>query len=225
MMKLFLKFFISLLFIFSSDSISAQLDTNNGANKEKGKVKSITLNNTKEINKPKSIEFNGANGFEKAYGLEKEKLKKKQDKEALNKKGILSQAKVNEQKFLKAFQKINGQYIIPKIDQDLGSVRTNSESVNIICRDFQYPDGDRVTIYVNDIPVIYNITLQSSYQKFNIPLEVGINKISFVALNQGTSGPNTAGFKVFNDAGMLLSENEWNLATGAKATIVVAKDK
>lgn len=137
----------------------------------------------------------------------------------------MSLAKINEQRFLKSFKKINGQYIIPKIDQDLGSVRTNSASVNIICRDFQYPDGDRVTIYVNDIPVVYNITLTTSYQKFNIPLDVGLNKISFVALNQGSSGPNTAAFKVYNDAGMLLSSNEWNLATGAKATLLVAKDK
>ena len=132
---------------------------------------------------------------------------------------------MNEQRFLKSFKKINGQYIIPRIDQDLGSFRTDSKSVNIICRDYQYPDGDRVTILVNDIPVVYNIVLQQNYQKFNIPLEVGINKIAFKALNQGTSGPNTAAFKVYNDAGMLLSSNEWNLATGAKATIVIAKDK
>jgi len=72
---------------------------------------------------------------------------------------------------------------------------------------------------------VYNITLTTSYQKFNIPLDVGLNKISFVALNQGSSGPNTAAFKVYNDAGMLLSSNEWNLATGAKATLLVAKDK
>ena len=132
---------------------------------------------------------------------------------------------MSEERFLKAFKKINGQYIYPKIDQDLGSLRTNSKSVNIICRDFQYPDGDRVTIYVNDIPVIVNITLKQNYQKFNIPLEIGINKIVIRALNQGTSGPNTAAFKVYNDAGMLLSSNEWNLATDAKATLVVAKDK
>ena len=67
--------------------------------------------------------------------------------------------------------------------------------------------------------------MQQRYQKFNIPLEKGINKITILALNQGTSGPNTAGFKVFNDTGMLLSSNEWNLATGAKATLIIAKDK
>ena len=59
----------------------------------------------------------------------------------------------------------------------------------------------------------------------DIPLEVGINEISFVALNQGTSYPNTAGFKVYDDSGNVISSNEWNLATGAKAVILIAKDK
>ena len=216
--------FSLLILLLSSITLSAQLDSNKGG-KEKGKKKTILLNNAKEAKKPNSIELSGASGFEKAYEKEKEKLKKKQQEDSANNKGILSLAKINEQRFLKSFKKINGQYIIPKIDQDLWSVRTNSASVNIICRDFQYPDGDRVTIYVNDIPVVYNITLTTSYQKFNIPLDVGLNKISFVALNQGSSGPNTAAFKVYNDAGMLLSSNEWNLATGAKATLLVAKDK
>jgi hypothetical protein len=30
---------------------------------------------------------------------------------------------------------------------------------------------------------------------------------------------------VFNDEGDLISSNEWNLATGAKATLLIAKDK
>ncbi|MBT5644997.1 MAG: hypothetical protein HOI78_01505, partial [Polaribacter sp.] len=165
------------------------------------------------------------NGFKNAFDKEKEKLKRKKSERDFNNKGILTTAKLNEERFLKAFKKINGQYIYPKIDQDLGSFRTNSKSVNIICRDFQYPDGDRVTILINDIPVIQNIVLQQNYQKFNIPIDIGINRIAFKALNQGSSGPNTAAFKVYNDAGMLISSNEWNLATGAKATLVIAKDK
>ncbi|MBU3011786.1 hypothetical protein KO506_10255 [Polaribacter vadi] len=223
-MKLILKYLTIIFCVCFTTKIAAQLDTNKGT-EEKGKTKSIVLKNSKEINKPKSIEINGTEGFQKAYDAEKEKLKKEQKKDNLKNKGILSQAKLNEQRFLKSFQKINGKYIIPKIDQDLGSFRTSSKSVNIICRDFQYPDGDRVTIFVNDVPLIYNILLKTSYQKFNIPLNVGINKIAFKALNQGSSGPNTAAFKVYNDAGMLISSNEWNLATGAKATLVIAKDK
>ncbi|MHB0755819.1 hypothetical protein [Polaribacter sp. M15] len=223
MKTIFKSFLFIILFFFSSEML-AQLDTNNGTEK-KGKVKAITLKNAKEVSRPNSIELKGLQGFQKAYEAEKQKLQKKQKEDNLKNKGILTQAKLNEQRFLKSFKKINGQYIIPKIDQDLGSFRSNSKSVNIICRDYQYPDGDRVTIFVNDIPVIYNITLQQNYQKFNIPLKVGLNKIVIEALNQGTSGPNTAAFKVFNDEGMLISSNEWNLATGAKATLMISKDK
>jgi hypothetical protein len=204
--------------------MSAQLD-NNSRNTDKGTVDIISLKTTKRAEKTSSIELKGNNGFKNAFDKEKEKLKREKNESDFNNKGILTTAKLNEERFLKAFKKINGQYIYPKIDQDLGSFRTNSKSVNIICRDFQYPDGDRVTILINDIPVIQNIVLEQSYQKFNIPLDIGINRIAFKALNQGSSGPNTAAFKVYNDAGVLISSNEWNLATGAKATLVIAKDK
>jgi len=204
--------------------MSAQLD-NNSRNTDKGTVDIISLKTTKRAEKTSSIELKGNSGFKNAFDKEKEKLKRKKSESDFNNKGILTTAKLNEERFLKAFKKINGQYIYPKIDQDLGSFRTNSKSVNIICRDFQYPDGDRVTILINDIPVIQNIVLQQNYQKFNIPIDIGINRIAFKALNQGSSGPNTAAFKVYNDAGMIISSNEWNLATGAKATLVIAKDK
>lgn len=223
-MKLHFKSLFILGCICLSTSLFAQLDNNNGS-KEKGKIKGMVLNNSKEVVKPKSLDLDGTEGFKKAFDKEKEKLRKQKNENDIKNKGILTKAKISEQRFLKSFKKINGQYIYPKIDQDLGSFRTDSKSVNIICRDYQYPDGDRVTIFVNGIPVIYNITLRSSYQKFNIPLEVGINKIEIEALNQGTSGPNTAAFKVYNASGSLISSNEWNLATGAKATLVIAKDK
>tara|TARA_B110001450_G_scaffold71623_1_gene67893 strand:+ start:1923 stop:2594 length:672 start_codon:yes stop_codon:yes gene_type:complete len=219
-----IKLLLITFFLVSIYRLSAQLD-NNSTNKGNLKIKGINLRNSKQIKKTNSIELEGNTGFKDAFDKEKEVLKRTQEENKFNNKGIITKAKLSEERFLKDFKKINGQYIYPRIDQDLGSFRTNSKSVNIICRDFQYPDGDRVTILVNDIPIIVNIELRQSYQKFNVPLEIGVNKIAFKALNQGTSGPNTAAFKVFNDAGMLLSSNEWNLATGAKATIVIAKDK
>lgn len=217
---LFIVYIIPLLCF--SLQVNAQLDNTNG-NKEKGSKKGILATNAKAVEKPKAIDLNAENGFKNAY--QKEQKKAKQKKDDLKNKGIITQAKLNEERFLKNFQKINGQYQFPKIDQDLGSFRTHSKHVKIVCRDFQYPDGDRVTIYVNDIPAIPNIILTQSFQTFIIPLEVGLNKIAFKALNQGTSGPNTASFKVYNDSGSLLSSNEWNLATGAKATLLIAKDK
>jgi hypothetical protein len=218
------KIFTLLICILSTTTFVAQLDKSNGANNE-GKIKASVLKNTKKAETPNSIELVGNKGFEKAYDKEQEKLKKKQEEDNLKNKGITSKKQLSEARFLKAFKKINGQYIYPVINQDLGGFRTNSSSVNIICRDFQYPDGDRVTIMLNNIPVVTNIILKQQYQSFTIPLEIGVNKISFVALNQGTSGPNTAAFKVYDDSGVLLSSNEWNLATNAKATIVIAKDK
>ncbi|MFQ3296437.1 MAG: hypothetical protein ACI9JT_000314 [Polaribacter sp.] len=223
-MKQPIKIFTFLSFILSATTFVAQLDKSNGP-KNKGNIKAFVVKNTRAAEKPTSIELKGSNGFEKAYDKEQEKLKEQQKEDNLNNKGIISKKQISEARFLKAFKKINGQYIYPVIDQDLGSFRTNSSSVNIICRDFQYPDGDRVTIMINNIAVVNNIVLKQQYQSFILPLEIGINKISFVALNQGTSGPNTAAFKVYNDAGMLLSSNEWNLATDAKATLVIAKDK
>lgn len=224
-MKTKINFFLFLTTtLFTAYQLSAQLDSNSG-NNDKGNIKGIVLNNSKEITKPNALDLDGTDGFKSAFDKENDKLRKQKEEDNLNNKGILTKEKQREERFLKAFKKINGQYLYPVIDQDLGSFRTDSKSVNIICRDFQYPDGDKVTILINDIPIIHNITLKQSYQKFNIPLEVGINKIAFKALNQGSSGPNTAAFKVYNDAGMLLSSNEWNLATGAKATIVIAKDK
>lgn len=215
------KIFLQLFFLLTMHNLTAQLDSNNG-NKKQGNTKGFFLYNTKEIKKPKAIGTDNTNGFKNAYNNEEQKRKKEED---FKNKGILTAAKIREDNFLKSFQKVNGQYLYPKIDQDLGSFRTESESVNIICRDFQYPDGDKVTILVNDAPVVANIVLKRNYQRFTIPLKVGINRIAFKALNQGTSGPNTAAFKVYNDKKELISSNEWNLATGAKATLVIAKNK
>ena len=219
-MKLFSNIFYFLFLI--PFAIFSQTDTITDSNRKNLGEKVIIGIPSKEIKKPMSLEIGNNDGFKKAFE-KKNKQDAKKKKEDLKDKGILSAAKISEERFLKSWKKINAPF--PKIDQDLGSFRTQSKAVRIICRDFQYPDGDRVTITINDIPVIRNITLYSSYQSFDLPLMVGINKIAFIALNQGTSGPNTAGFTVFDDAGNVISSNEWNLATGAKATVIIAKDK
>lgn len=215
---------IFLIAFTSNFNAFAQLDNGSGGT-TKGKSIGSFDAPARETTKPIALDFGNDNGFKNANKELENQRKEKQKEEDLKNKGILTAAKVAEERYLKNFQKINGMYNYPVIDQDLGSIETGSESVNIICRDFQYPDGDRVTIFVNDIPVVTNLTLKQRYQSFKIPLEEGVNKIKIVALNQGSSGPNTAGFKVYNDAGMLLASNEWNLATGAKATLIVAKSK
>ena len=123
-------------------------------------------------------------------------------------------------------EKQSGGYIDPKFkkDQYLGDFKSNSESLKFICRDHEYVDGDRVRILVNDVVIQDNVLLQGSFRGFKIDLEKGFNKIDIVALNQGTSGPNTAEFRVYDDQNKLVSSNLWNLATGVKATIIIVKE-
>ena len=108
-------------------------------------------------------------------------------------------------------------------DAYLGDVATVSDAANIVCRDFEYVDGDRVRIMVNDEIVVQNLTIDSSFRGINLKLGEGFNKIDFIALNQGDSGPNTAELRIYDDNKKLISSNQWNLATGAKATLIIVK--
>jgi hypothetical protein len=109
-------------------------------------------------------------------------------------------------------------------NQNLGDFKTKSLFLKILCRDNQFVDGDRVRIYINDLIIQDNVLLDSNFQEFEMTLKTGFNKIDIEALNQGTSGPNTAEFQVYDDKGMQISANQWNLSSGFKATIIVIKD-
>lgn len=110
-------------------------------------------------------------------------------------------------------------------NQFLGEFRVMTKYVKVVCRDHEYPDGDRVRLLVNDKTLIYEILLEAAPKEYYIDISNGFNKLDFVALNQGSSGPNTAAFSVFDDAGRLITSNEWNLTTGIKASIVVIKEE
>ncbi|GGG46486.1 hypothetical protein [Bizionia arctica] len=109
-------------------------------------------------------------------------------------------------------------------NQYLGDFTTGVSQVNVIYRDHQYPDGDRVRVFVNDDVVIQNALLQTSFNGFQLNLVEGINKIDFQALNQGSSGPNTAELQILDSTGNIIATGVWNLATGVKATLIVIKE-
>ena len=110
------------------------------------------------------------------------------------------------------------------VNQFLGQFKTTAKIVNIIYRDHQYPDGDMIRVYVNEEIAVNRVTLTNQVNGLNLVLEDGINKIDFYALNQGTSGPNTAEFRILDENGVVISSNQWNLATGVKATIILLKE-
>tara|TARA_Y100000992_G_scaffold260344_1_gene195225 strand:- start:138 stop:815 length:678 start_codon:yes stop_codon:yes gene_type:complete len=108
-------------------------------------------------------------------------------------------------------------------NQFLGDFRNNGEFVEIIFRDHEYPDGDRVQILVNDNIIVSNVLLEENFKGLKFKLNSGFNKIDFLALNQGESGPNTAEVRVFDDNNTIITSNKWNLATGVRATLIVIK--
>jgi hypothetical protein len=109
-------------------------------------------------------------------------------------------------------------------DQYLGDLKTGSKVVSVQYRDHEYVDGDQIRVFVNDDVIQSSITLQGGFVGFNLTLESGFNRIEFVALNQGSSGPNTAELHVYDEKGQLISAKEWNLLTGDKATIMIVKE-
>lgn len=111
-----------------------------------------------------------------------------------------------------------------KTSLELGRYETNTSRIRIVCRDHSYVDGDRVKLYVNEQVIRRSITLEGGYFIIDVNLKEGFNRIDIEALNQGSSGPNTAEFKVFDDNGNLLAAREWNILTGYIATMVVMKN-
>jgi hypothetical protein len=111
-----------------------------------------------------------------------------------------------------------------KVDMFLGEISTEGELINIVVRDHEYPDGDIIEVLVNDKIVLPAILLSEKAVGFKLDLKAGFNVIDFVALNQGSSGPNTAEVRVYDDIGNLVGNNRWNLATGVKATYIVYKN-
>lgn len=137
--------------------------------------------------------------------------------------GLKSPSEIFEQRWRKEAQATGIRRFMS--DQFLGQYDIDTEFVNIVCRDHEYPDGDRVSVSLNGKVVYPNIRLSSQYRRLKIDLIQGINKIDITALNQGDSGPNTAEFVVYDDKGNVVSSKEWNLLTGVKAMITFINEK
>lgn len=110
-------------------------------------------------------------------------------------------------------------------DQYLGDFKTKAKFIGIVCRDHEYVDGDRVKIMLNGEVVEYNVLLSGSFKGINVDLTKGFNRLDFIALNQGSSGPNTAQVVVTDDLGNVIHNNRWNLSTGSKASLIVVKEE
>lgn len=109
-------------------------------------------------------------------------------------------------------------------DQYLGHKTVTTKYIKVRCRDHGDIDGDRVQILHNEKVIESNYTLNSSFSSFSIELTEGINRISFRALNQGSLGKNTAQFRIEDQNGNALYNNEWSITTGYKGTLLIIKN-
>ena len=213
--KLFLFGFALLPFIVFSqidlpnnsvqfDSQQSNIDSPTGF--EIPAIKTPTLSNTKNPNTP----------YNSNLGKEKEKQIDMQNGD-----GLLEYTGTN--KAPKYFSKDKEEKPEYGKDQYLGDFKTTAKSATFMYRDHEFVDGDMIRVYVNGDILIPQARLEGSFRGFDVPLKSGFNKIDFEALNQGTSGPNTAQLNIYDEIGNLLASYEWNLLTGNKATAILVK--
>lgn len=118
-------------------------------------------------------------------------------------------------------QRFEGQVQPDESDKLIGDIRSRTKRIKIVCRDHGEEDGDRVRISNNGSVVHNDIYLTNAPRSYWLTLGFGINRVEISALNEGSSGPNTAEFEVYDDAGHRVAEKEWNLRTGFKGTLLV----
>ncbi len=86
-----------------------------------------------------------------------------------------------------------------KSNQTLG-INWSSEKIKIDLWDAAIIDGDSISIFLDDKIVLENYEIKSVKRTIEIAVEEGIHLIKVLALNEGTSPPNTVNF--------ILSDNQ-----------------
>lgn len=103
-------------------------------------------------------------------------------------------------------------------------IKTKSKYIRIICIDYGEQDGDRIKLMFNKAIMNPNITLTNSGYIIDVELKTGLNLIEFIALNEGSSKPNTAQLKIYNEDEILIESGEWYLSAGYKASLIVLRE-
>jgi hypothetical protein len=117
----------------------------------------------------------------------------------------------------------NGDYKIFRRNQYFGDFKTDSEFIQVSLRDPQAIDGDYVKITLDGVVIYESIYLNANFKTLDIPLKKGFNRIEFVALNEGSSYPNTGAFLIKNK-GQTIYQEEWNLSTGFTASFLIIRE-
>jgi hypothetical protein len=203
--------------LFSLNFVSAQIDSG-------VKVPSFGASGTNAI-PPKDKSLDSGINFKPKYKIGEEKdpepLIQSKSPDMTQDDGLMKAKHDYNPKWLENDRESKDEY---KKSQYFGSFNTKSKKMVIMCRDHEYVDGDRVRILQNEQIIYTDVYLEGSFKVLSIDLKPGLNKIEFIALNQGSSGPNTAEFAVIDETGVQIVKNIWNLNTGVKASLIVMSE-
>lgn len=213
---------ILILFIFlGGSSLYAQLDRSTGTSTS---VRGLGV----PVNERSTIELPRSTSLSKKKGIYKTTSKlvdpDKPEEKPLNMttdNGLLTREMEFNPAYLKD-REVKDEY---SKDAYFGDYKTTGKSVDLFFRDHEFVDGDKVRIVVNDEILYSSITLTGRFRPILLKLKEGMNRIDIIALNQGSSGPNTAEFKLLDDKGRVLKSDQWNLTTGTKGTFIVIKER
>lgn len=111
-----------------------------------------------------------------------------------------------------------------KEDAYWGDYKTTSEYINIQYRDYSAIDGDLLMVMVNGDVIRPREYLGSNFSGFKLDLQKGFNKIEFYAINEGSSIPNTAEYRIVDDKSNIITGRVWALAAGVMVTVIIVKE-
>jgi hypothetical protein len=108
----------------------------------------------------------------------------------------------------------------------LTDVTVNARHISItLTDDGSVVDGDRVDVFVNGTKVIDNHTLAGGAGTvFFLDLRAGSNELRVMALNEGTSSPNTAQLRL-SDVTVGAAVQSWRLLAGESGSLVIYCDQ
>ncbi|MBP1841185.1 hypothetical protein [Formosa algae] len=229
--------FIPLTFLCISTSVWSQIDDKPqlslsipAIESENGKATETNSLNIEPLEAPTVNELDASNKVNGLTVSKRDNLNVEEEFSMFNKKKFANPAELFQDNLSKQLEMPNTEAVNPNavgslVDQYFGDFETKSGKVNIIYRDHQAFDGDRVMVYVNDDIIKSNVLLTSGFSGITVDLQPGLNKIEFQALNTGSSGPNTAEFRILDDDGNFIAGNTWNLAKGVKGSIIIVKQQ
>ncbi|QDO94842.1 hypothetical protein FNB79_12990 [Formosa sediminum] len=195
---------------------------------ESGEATETKSLNIKPLESPTADELDASNKVNGLTVFKRPDLNVEEEFSMFNKKKFANPAELykdnlNKQLKMQDSEAANPNAVGSLVDQYFGDFETKSGTVNIIYRDHQAFDGDRVMVYFNDDIIKSNVLLTNGFSGITVELQPGLNKIEFQAINTGTSGPNTAEFRILDDDENFIAGNTWNLAKGVKGSIIIVK--